>query len=72
MGITLRYTDFEFGDLLLILLIIDKEIKSKNITNAQVIMSIVSVSVLNSIKLINGETAEKNNKVKEVSTHRDI
>lgn len=59
MGITLRYTDFEFGDLLLILLIIDTEIKSKNMTNAQVIISIVSVSVLNTIKLINGETVEK-------------
>ncbi|EQB99724.1 hypothetical protein B738_15791 [Photorhabdus temperata subsp. temperata M1021] len=59
MGITLRYTDFEFGDLLLILLIIDTAIKSKNMTNAQVIISIVSVSVLNTIKLINGETVEK-------------
>ncbi|RAW94914.1 hypothetical protein CKY04_18255 [Photorhabdus sp. S8-52] len=59
MGITLRYTDFEFGDLLLILLIIDTAIKSKNMTNAQVIISIVSVSVLNTIKLINGEKVEK-------------
>ncbi|RAX08504.1 hypothetical protein CKY02_18880 [Photorhabdus bodei] len=59
MGITLRYTDFEFGDLLLILLIIDTAIKSKNMTNAQVIVSIVSVNVLNTIKLINGEKVEK-------------